>query len=72
MADVDSSLLVMRKDALSVASLSDPSDEKAFWLTRPPEERFMMVEYLRQRTYGYDPVAERLQRVLEVAELRTG
>jgi hypothetical protein len=50
--------------ALSVGTLSEPSDEKAFWLSRTPLERLAAVETMRQILYGYDPSATRLQRVL--------
>ena len=59
----------MDKTAFSVASLSDPSDEKEFWLSKTPAERLQALEFLRQIVYGYDPAATRLQRILEIAEL---
>ncbi|GMU22750.1 MAG: hypothetical protein AMXMBFR13_28340 [Phycisphaerae bacterium] len=52
----------------SVGSLDEPSDEKAFWLSKTPEERLRALEYLRQVAYGYDPATARLQRVLEIAQ----
>lgn len=58
----------MDKSALSVGSLTEPGDEKAFWLSKTPEERLLALEYLRQVAYGYDPDTTRLQRVLEVAQ----
>jgi hypothetical protein len=51
-----------------VQSVSDGSDEKAFWLSKTPEERLETLELLREIAYGYDPTAARLQRVLETAE----
>jgi hypothetical protein len=54
--------------ALSVGTLSEPSDEKAFWLSKTPVERLEAVETMRQILYGYDPATVRLQRVLEVAQ----
>ncbi len=59
----------MDRTAFSVASLSDPSDEKEFWLSKTPAERLQALEFLRQIVYGYDPATTRLQRVLEIAEL---
>lgn len=58
----------MDKTAFSVVSLQDESDEKAFWLSKTPQERLEVVELLRQMNYGYDPSTARLQRVLEVAQ----
>lgn len=60
----------MDKTAFSVVSLSDESDEKAYWLSKTPHERLLAVEFLRQIAYGYDPVSTRLQRVFEIAEFK--
>ena len=61
----------MDKRAFSVASLSDEPDDKAYWLSKSPCERLRAVELMRQVIYGYDPTSARLQRVFEVAELKT-
>jgi hypothetical protein len=60
----------MDKTALSVASLSDEPDEKAYWRSKTPHERLAAVEEMRQIIYGYDPSTSRLQRLLEVVELQ--
>jgi hypothetical protein len=57
---------------LSVGLLNEPSDEKAFWLSKTPAERLRALEYLRQVAYGYDLATARLQRVLEIAEPADG
>ncbi|HIE28659.1 TPA: hypothetical protein EYP66_15375 [Candidatus Poribacteria bacterium] len=59
----------MDKSVLSVISLFDESDEKAYWLSKTPYERLEAVELMRQINYGYNPITSRLQRVLEVAQL---
>ena len=56
------------KTAFSVASLSEPSDEMEYWLTKSPEERLAALETMRQIVYGYDPLTTRLQRILEIAQ----
>jgi hypothetical protein len=56
------------RTAFTVSSLSDPSDEKEYWLSKTPEERLEAVELMRQIIYGYDPSTTRLQRVFEVAQ----
>ena len=61
-------LAKLDKTAFSVASLTDESDEKQYWLTKSPCERLRALELMRQIIYGYDPATERLQRVFEVAE----
>ena len=58
------------RSAFSVGSISDPSDEIAYWQSRTPEERLMAVELYRQIVYGYDPATTRLQRILEIAKLK--
>ena len=64
--DLSSNLKVDRK-AFSVVSLTDDSDEKAYWLARTPQERLKQVEILRRINYGTKSAA-RLQRVLEITE----
>jgi hypothetical protein len=60
------------KTAFSTGSLLDPSDEKAYWLSKTPKERLQAVELMRQIVYGYDPSTTRLQRVLETAQRPQG
>ena len=61
-------LAKLDKTAFAVASLTDESDEKQYWLTKSPYERLRALELMRQIIYGYDPSTERLQRVFEVVE----
>ena len=56
------------KTAFSVGSVFDESDEKAYWLSKTPEERLEAVELMRQIIYGCDPSTTKLQGVIEVAE----
>jgi len=62
----------MDKTAFSVASLRDPPDEKAYWISKTPRERLQAVELMRQVVYGYKPASDRLQRFFEVAQLEAG
>jgi hypothetical protein len=55
------------RSAFSVTTLSDQSDDRAYWQSQSPAQRLAAVEQLRELNYDYDP-AERLQRVLEVAQ----
>ena len=59
----------VQRDAFTVASVLEKSDEKSYWLSKTPYERLEAVEVMRQIIYGYDPSAIRLQRVFEVAQL---
>ena len=67
MARTLSSNLKIDRKAFSVGSLTDPSDEKAYWLARTPSERLKQVEILRRINYGHRATA-RLQRVFEITE----
>ena len=59
----------INKKAFSVASITDESDEKKYWLSKSPSERFEAAEFLRQIVYGYDPTTTRLQRFFEIAKI---
>lgn len=60
------------RTAFSAASLLEPSDERAYWLSKSPYERLQAVELMRQIVYGYNPSTSRLQRVLEIAQRPQG
>lgn len=62
----------MDKTAFSVGTLGDEGDEKAYWLSKTPEEHLAAVELMRQIAYGYDPSTTRLQRVLSVTQREPG
>ena len=57
------------RTALEIGRLTDKPNDRQYWLSKTPEERFEALELLRQIAYGYDPATERLQRVLEVVKL---
>ncbi|MFQ6039885.1 MAG: hypothetical protein ACE5PV_03430 [Candidatus Poribacteria bacterium] len=59
----------MYRTAFSVKSLFDESDDRAYWMSKTPDERIEAIELMRQINYGYNPINARLQRVLEFAEL---
>jgi hypothetical protein len=59
---------ILDKSAFSVSSFDKESDEKQFWFSKTPQERIIALEYMRQLIYGYNPLTERLQRVLTVIE----
>jgi hypothetical protein len=58
------------KRILKVTALTDMNDEKDYWLSRTPEERLNAVELNRRMVYGKDRTAARLQRFLEVVDLK--
>jgi hypothetical protein len=59
--------LKLEKRSFSVMSLSDQSDDKYYWFSRTPIERFQQIEILRRINYGHRATS-RLQRVLEFTE----
>jgi len=59
--------LKINKKAFSVISISDASGEKAYWLSRKPNERLKHIETLRRINYG-DSATSRLQRFFEITE----
>ena len=61
-------LLKLDKNIITISSLQDETDEKAFWLSKTPQERIEAIEIIRQIVYGYDPTTIRLQRILEITE----
>jgi hypothetical protein len=67
MSDELLSKLKVDRSALTVSSLQDESDERAYWLRRTPYERMRQIEILRRINYGHRATT-RLQRILEVAE----
>jgi hypothetical protein len=60
-------MLKIDRTAIKVTSINE-SDDNEFWQSRPPEERLVALELLRQIAYGYEPDTIRLQRVLEITE----
>jgi hypothetical protein len=55
----------------SIVSLHEADGDQEFWGTKSVGERLLAVELTRQVIYGYQPASGRLQRVFEVAELKT-
>ncbi len=55
------------KKEFSVVSLSDRSDDKAYWISKTPAEKISHIELLRRINYGNEATS-RLQRVLEIVE----
>ena len=60
--------LQLDKTKLSITTVGDDEEDKAYWQSLTPQERLEALEWLRQSMYGYDPTTDRLQRVFEVIE----
>jgi hypothetical protein len=57
------------RSAFSVSTFSEAADQdKAYWLSRTPQERLAALEQMRQINYGYDSVSDRMQRTIEVVK----
>ena len=55
---------------IEVTSFDDAeADDIEFWMSKTPTERVEGIEYLRRWLYGDREVDQRLQRVLESAQL---
>ncbi len=55
------------KTKLTITTIDDQDDNLDYWLSRPPEERWLQIEFLRRIAYGTDATA-RLQRVVRITE----
>jgi len=58
------------RGVLETAQLTSRPNDRQYWLSKTPDERFEALEILRQIAYGYDPATERLQRIFEIILLR--
>ena len=59
--------LKVDRTVFAIASLTDESDEKAYWHSQTPYVRLQHMELLRQINYG-PSATTRLQRVLEFTQ----
>lgn len=60
----------MDRTVFSICDVGDEGTDLDYWLSRTPEERLAAVEFLRQMMYGYDPATARMERVLEIDDLK--
>jgi len=58
------------RSSFSVCDIGDEGNDLSYWLGRPPEERLAAVEFMRRIMYGYDPTSARMERVLEIDDLK--
>ena len=47
------------------------ADDKADWINRSAVERIEAIEFMRKVMFGHDRVSARLQRVLEITDLKS-
>ena len=67
---MDDSLPRLDKTRLTVSSLHELTEKDAYWLKVSPEERLNAIELNRRMVYGQDRTSSRLQRSLEIDELK--
>ncbi|HPD57354.1 MAG TPA: hypothetical protein PKW17_08965 [Smithellaceae bacterium] len=60
----------IKKNIIEVVDLHE-ADDTAYWLKRSTTERIEAIEFMRKVMFGHDRVSARLQRVLEITELKT-
>jgi len=68
---MDEELFKIDRKAISFSTLANDENDLSYWLSKTAVERLQAVELLRILMFGYDPAAERLQRVFETAEFKT-
>ena len=59
----------IQRNVFEVLNLHE-ADDRADWHNRGFAERIEAIEFLRKAMFGHDRVSARLQRVLEIAELK--
>ena len=64
------SSLKLNKTVLTTASLTDAPSDKSYWLSKSPYERLQALEALRQMNYGYRQSPPRLQRIIEIVQMK--
>jgi hypothetical protein len=64
-------LFTFEKTPITVSDLTDQGTDLEFWLSRTPEERLSAVEFMRQMMYDYNPATDRMERILEVDDLKS-
>jgi hypothetical protein len=60
----------INKKVLCVGKLHDKGEERAYWRSKTPQERLQAIQIMREVLYGEDASSGRLQRVLEIAQLK--
>lgn len=58
------------KSSFSIAGFHESNDEILYWRSKSPQERVQAIEVMRKILYGEDATSARLQRILEITELR--
>lgn len=66
----DDALPKLDRSTFSVVPLEDSDNDLEYWLSRTPQERLAAIELNRRMVYGHDRATSRLQRVLEVDDLK--
>jgi hypothetical protein len=59
----------LNKDVFEIGSLAGQGDDRQYWWSKSPDERLIALEMMRQSMFGYDPLTDRLQRVLTISSL---
>jgi hypothetical protein len=59
----------IQRNVFEVINLYE-ADDRADWRNRSFVERIEAIEFMRKAMFGHDRVSARLQRVLEITELK--
>ena len=55
---------------LAAPNVKLTAEESAFWKSRTPNWHLRMIELCRQRIYGHNAAAARIQKVFEIIDLK--
>jgi hypothetical protein len=59
----------IKKNVIEIVNLHE-ADDSGYFRDRSPLERLEVIEFMRKAMFGHDRVSARLQRVLEIVELK--
>lgn len=60
----------INRNVFEVVDLREAND-KTYWLNRSFPERIEAIEFMRKAMFGHDRVSAKLQRVLEIVDLKS-
>lgn len=67
---MDSTLPRLDKNRIVITDRDDIEEEKEYWLSQTPEERWEATENIRRMVYGEDACDTRIQKKMEYVKLK--
>jgi hypothetical protein len=59
-------------ESFSTGSFEDAPDDRAYWLSKPPEDRIEAVEFILRQFYSYGKAEQEFRRFFEIVEREKG